>query len=93
MVDGFKHTFESRHDIQAVFLLIRACGEDCSAAEARRSRDSRDSPLSIIGVMDAMRLIMVCPSRRGLPTRIRCVRCLDLVGGESALGSGVIFCA
>lgn len=27
---------------------MRDCGEDCSAAEARRSSDSRDSPLDIV---------------------------------------------
>lgn len=41
-------TLESLHDTQAVFLLMRDCGEDCSAAEARRSSDSRDSPLDIV---------------------------------------------
>lgn len=41
-------TLESLHDTQAVFLLMRDCGEDCSAADASRSRDSRDSPLDIV---------------------------------------------
>lgn len=39
-------TLESRQETQAVFLLMRVWGdsEDCSAAEASRSRDSLDSP-------------------------------------------------
>lgn len=31
-----------------MFLLMRDCGEDCSAADANRSSDSRDSPLDIV---------------------------------------------
>lgn len=45
---AISRTLESLHDTQAVFLLMRDCGEDCSAAEARRSSDSRDSPLDIV---------------------------------------------
>lgn len=45
---AISRTLESLHETQAVFLLMRDCGEDCSAAEARRSSDSRDSPLDIV---------------------------------------------
>lgn len=46
--DELHLTLESRHDTHAVFLLMRVWGEDCSAAEASRSRDSLDSPASFM---------------------------------------------
>lgn len=58
-------TFESLHDTQAVFLLIRDCGEDCSAAEARRSSDSRDSPLDIVGEGFGQSTLLGVPCCRG----------------------------
>lgn len=58
-------TFESLHDTQAVFLLIRDCGEDCSAAEAKRSSDSRDSPLDIVGEGFGQSTLLGVPCCRG----------------------------
>lgn len=58
-------TFESLQDTQAVFLLMRDCGEDCSAAEARRSSDSRDSPLDIVGEGFGQSTLLGVPCCRG----------------------------
>lgn len=84
---AISRTLESLHDTHAVFLLIRDCGEDCSAAEASRSSDSRDSPLDIVYEGSVSRRGWVCRDegvREMLPKRYRqCspVRLCALTGG------------
>jgi hypothetical protein len=60
-----QRTLESLHDTHAVFLLIRDCGEDCSAADASRSSDSRDSPADIVGQGFASRCRWLCCGEGG----------------------------
>lgn len=84
---AISRTLESLHDTQAVFLLMRDCGEDCSAAEARRSSDSRDSPLDIVDEGSVCRRGWVYRDEGGremLPKRYRScspVRLCELTGG------------